>query len=84
MADGGRIQACGPRAALRGKDGVLVTAAVYGTSAVKRNRRTKAEIEDLEQQASDYDSRVTLADAARNAWDARVTDLRGQDQAGHT
>lgn len=38
-----------------------------------------AMLDKLEREASDYRSRVLLADAAANAWRARATDLRGQD-----
>lgn len=34
-------------------------------------------LENLEKQASDYDSRVLFADAARNAWATRLNDPRG-------
>ena len=33
-------------------------------------------LDDLEQHGSDYEARVRLADAARNAWAARINDYR--------
>jgi hypothetical protein len=52
----------------------LVAFAALDTIA---NHVMPALLDTLEHQASDYDSRVRLADAARNAWTARVNDLRG-------
>jgi hypothetical protein len=40
-------------------------------------------LDTLEHRASDYDSRVRLADAARNAWAARANDLRGDGGTSH-
>jgi hypothetical protein len=53
----------------------LVAFAALDTIA---NHLMPALLDTLEHQASDYDSRVRLADAARNAWSARVNDLRGK------
>jgi hypothetical protein len=52
----------------------LVAFAALDTIA---NHVIPALLDTLEHQASDYNSRVRLADAARNAWTARVNDLRG-------
>ena len=38
-------------------------------------------LDTLEHQASDYETRVRLADASRNAWAARVNDLRGGEES---
>jgi hypothetical protein len=53
----------------------LVAFAALDTIA---NHVMPALLDTLEHQASDYDSRVRLADAARNAWAARVNDLRAE------
>jgi hypothetical protein len=37
-------------------------------------------LEELEQQASDYDVRVMLAEARAKAWNGRVNDIRGGDK----
>lgn len=50
----------------------LVAFAALDTIA---NHVMPALLDTLELQASDYDSRVRLADAARNAWAARANDL---------
>lgn len=52
----------------------LVAFAALDTIA---NHVMPALLDTLEHQASDYDCRVRLADAARNAWAARVSDIRG-------
>jgi hypothetical protein len=52
----------------------LVAFAALDTIA---NHIVPALLNTLEHQASDFDARVRLADAARNAWTARVNDLRG-------
>jgi hypothetical protein len=57
----------------------LVAFAALDTIA---NHVLPALLDTLEHQASDYDSRVRLADAARNAWTARVNDLKTQERDG--
>jgi hypothetical protein len=51
----------------------LVCAAALDTIAI---HVIPALLDTLEHQASDYDARVRLAEAARNAWAARVVDLK--------
>jgi hypothetical protein len=54
----------------------LVCAAALDTIA---NHVMPALLDTLEHQASDYEARVRLADAARNAWAARVGDLAADE-----
>lgn len=56
----------------------LVAFAALDTIA---NHVIPALLDTLEAQASDYEARVRLADAARNAWTARATDLREKSDA---
>jgi hypothetical protein len=48
----------------------------FAALSVVANHVVPQMLEVIEDQASNWDVRVTLADAARNAWAARVKDIR--------
>jgi hypothetical protein len=58
------------------KDPAHVFLVAFAALEVIANHVVPQTLEVIEQKASNWDVRVTLADAARNAWSARVDDIR--------